>query len=281
MTKFYYTAALSTLVLFHVASSFLIVPSNHPRLSSSNTAFFATQDDGDISMEACSNMKKAGEFMVEAFWLNSPQQLVLPDVTVSDSAKEKLMEEQIADLELKYGERLGKPYLGTTLIQAVDKAGEILGMVALEVSLLDMNVGDTISSNKSEDWIKSSVASLGPKQRRLYKNAKVSKICKELMPSHLEAVAVLSNLVVSPTARRMGIAQKLVDETQRVAKEEWKYDTLWLRVEAENEAARTLYEDKLGFTQKYVLPNAAGLRVGGDTFEKISTETLVLSKSMA
>jgi len=281
MVKFYYALVASTSVLFRATSSFVVIPSHCHRLSSSRTVTFASKGDEDISIGACDNMEKAGKFMVDAFWLNSPQKLVLEDVTVTEEMKERLIEEQVADLEDKYGERLGKRTLDTTLLQITDGTGEILGLVGLEVSLLDTDVGDTISSTASEDWIKSSVASLGPKQRRLYKSAKVSKICEELMLPHLEAVPVLSNLVVSPTARRMGIAQKLCDATLKIARDDWKYDTIWLRVESENEAARTLYQQKLGFSKIYVLPDASGLRIGSEELEKVKVETLVMCKMIA
>lgn len=219
--------------------------------------------------------------MIDAFWLKSPQGLVIDD-EVSDSTKASLLQEQVLDFEDKYGERLGQRTLNTALLQARNEDnGELAGLVAVEVTLLDKKIGDTISSSKSENLVKTTVASLGPKERRAYKNAPVEQVCEELMSPDLEAVAVLSNLVVSPSARRLGIAKQLCDAVESLAAKEWQYKTLWLRVESENQAARTLYEDKLGFSQQYALPDATGLRIQDGSFASVSAETLVMSKTIA
>lgn len=228
--------------------------------------------EGDIQLAAA--------FMVDAFWLNSPQGLVL-DESVNENTKKGLIQHQVDDLLEKYGERMGKRSLDTVLIQAVDSSTkEILGLVGLEVSLLNKDIGDTLSTTKSDNLLKNAVASLGPKDRRLYKSASVQQIATELLPPELEAVAVLSNLVVSPTARRRGIAQMLCAQVERVANDEWGYPTLYLRVEQDNAAARTLYETKLGFSEKYVLPGAMGVRIQDGSFSMIQADTLVLCKNL-
>ncbi|KAI2511029.1 FR47-like protein [Fragilaria crotonensis] len=233
---------------------------------------------GRITSEV--DIQLAAAFMVDAFWLNSPQGLVL-DESVNDGTKKGLIEHQVDDLLEKYGERMGKRSLDTVLIQAVDSSTkEILGLVGLEVSLLNKDIGDTLSTTKSDNLLKNAVASLGPKDRRLYKSASVQQIATELLPPELEAVAVLSNLVVSPTARRRGIAQMLCAQVERVANDEWGYPSLYLRVEQDNAAARTLYETKLGFSEKYVLPGAMGVRIQDGSFSVIQADTLVLCKNL-
>lgn len=226
---------------------------------------------------APTDMDRAASFMVDAFWLNSPQGLCLSDSGTSDTAA--LLQEQAHDFTEKYGERMGKRVLDTVLIQGMED-NELLGLVCLEVSLLDTTVGDVISATKSEDLLRMAVAGLGPKQRREYKSATVQRICTELLPPHMEAVVVLSNLVVSPNARRRGIAKQLCEEAERVAGE-WGYGALYLRVEEENEAARTLYEKLLGFTKQYELTEAQGIRIdGAGAFVEVDAPTLVLSKDL-
>jgi len=227
-----------------------------------------------VEISSATDLPNAAKFMVDAFWLNSPQNLVLES---GDS--ESLISEQADDLQDKYGERMGKRVLVSTLMQARSD-DELVGLVGLEISLLDKDLGDTISSTKSEELLKQAVASLGPKQRRQYRDASVKDIATELLPPHLEPVAVLSNLVVSPKARRQGIAQQLCAEAERLVRSEWGYDELYLRVEAENEAARGLYEGKLGFTQRFSVPEAMGVRVSGGSFSQVDIEILVLAKKL-
>jgi hypothetical protein len=157
-----------------------------------------------VSIRSEADIQAAAEFMVDAFWLNSPQGLVLDDI-VSDATKKSLIQQQADDLQEKYGERMGKRLLEAALLQAVrfDYKSN-LGLVGMEVSLLDKDIGDTLSITKSDELLKNAVASLGPKQRRQYKGASVIDIATELLPPPLEAVVVLSNLVVSPAARRLG-----------------------------------------------------------------------------
>lgn len=228
------------------------------------------------------DMARAASFMVDAFWLNSPQGLCLS--TDASSNSDSLVQEQAHDFTEKYGERMGKRVLDTMLIQAIGEGDELLGLVGLEVSLLDKTSGDIVSATKSQDLLKMAVASLGPKQRREYKKATVQQICTELLPSHLEAVVVLSNLVVSPQARRRGIAQQLCREAERISggSEEWGYDALYLRVEEQNEAARTLYENLMGFTKQYELSDATGIRIdeSGSNFVEVDAPILVLSKTL-
>lgn len=266
------TLQLSTCKAFLITTRAQVCPSHLFSTAADTVSMGRITSEGDIQLAAA--------FMVDAFWLNSPQGLVL-DESVNENTKKGLIQHQVDDLLEKYGERMGKRSLDTVLIQAVDSSTkEILGLVGLEVSLLNKDIGDTLSTTKSDNLLKNAVASLGPKDRRLYKSASVQQIATELLPPELEAVAVLSNLVVSPTARRRGIAQMLCAQVERVANDEWGYPTLYLRVEQDNAAARTLYETKLGFSEKYVLPGAMGVRIQDGSFSMIQADTLVLCKNL-
>jgi hypothetical protein len=230
-----------------------------------------------------SDIKEAAKFMVNAFWLHSPQGLLLDDaLTLSDSDQEALVQHQIADFQEKYGERMGQRILKTSLQRAIDsKTNECLGLVGLELSLLNIDLGDTLSTTKSEEMIKRAVASLGPKQRRQYKDASVDEIARELLPPEWKVVAVLSNLVVSPSARRRGLAKALCDRVECIASgPEWRYSNLYLRVESENLAARDLYQKKLGFQMEYELTGVPGMRVHSGRFSEIPVDTLILSKRL-
>jgi len=235
-----------------------------------------------------SSIANAAKFMVDAFWLQSPQQLIQDasndSSELSESAKASLINIQADDLMGKYGERMGKRKLDALILAASesgDAQSNLQGMVTIEVRLLDKQ-NDILSSDASEFKLTQAVASLGPKQRREFKNASVIDIANQLLPPDISAVAVLANLCVSPTARRKGIAAKLCNEAERLAKEELGFDEMFLRVEAENEAAKRLYEEKLGYECVLEAEGATALRVDGNagTFVEVSSDIVVLKKKI-
>jgi len=232
----------------------------------------------------------AAKFMVDAFWLQSPQQLIDgggDPSAVSEATKSSLTNIQADDLLSKYGERMGKRKLDALIVVASDgskdtkslSANDILGLVTIEVRLLNSN--DLLSADESEFRLTQAVASLGPKQRREYKDASVLDIARELLPPEVTAVCSLSNLCTSPKARRMGIAAKLCSEAERLAKEELSFDEIYLSVEAENEAAKKLYETKLGYQCKFET-NAVALRVDAERggFVEVESDIVVMSKKL-
>mmetsp|Transcript_41955 Transcript_41955/g.89352 ORF Transcript_41955/g.89352 Transcript_41955/m.89352 type:complete len:312 (-) Transcript_41955:231-1166(-) len=240
------------------------------------------------------SIQNAAKFMVDAFWLQSPQQLVQgagDSSEVSESQKASLINTQANDLMSKYGERLGKRKLDALILVAVeggDASGGALstvenlqGMVTVEVRLLDKQ-NDILSADASEFKLTQAVASLGPKQRREFKDASVIDIANQLLPPDISAVAVLANLCVSPSARRKGIAVKLCSEAQRMAKEKFGFEEIFLRVETTNEAAKALYEDKLGYECVLEAEAATALRVDGNAgaFVEVESAIVVLKKKI-
>lgn len=233
----------------------------------------------------------AAKFMVDAFWLQSAVDGSDDPSNISDAAKSSLLNIQADDLMSKYGERMGRRKLDALIVVASDggrsndngkllSAEDMLGLVTIEVRLL--NAHDILSSDESERMLTQAVASLGPKQRREYKDASVLDIARELLPPEITAVCSLSNLCVSSVARRRGIAAKLCREAERLAKEELCFDEIHLRVEAKNESARKLYEDKLGYQRKYEAESARALRVDAQrgVFVEVASDILVMNKKL-
>ena len=242
-----------------------------------------------------SSVYNAAKFMVDAFWLQSPQQLIqTPDDSIpeiSEPVKSKLITQQADDLMKKYGERLGKRKLDACLLVALDcgdiggtlsSTDNVLGMVTIEVRLLDAGSGDILGADVSEHMLTQAVASLPPSKRREYKNASVMDIVRELLSSEISAVCSLSNLCVAPSARRKGVAAKLCEEAERLAKEKFGFDEMFLRVEAENEAAKRLYDAKLGYESKFEVISATALRVDGvsGAFVEVTSNIAVMSKKL-
>uniref|UniRef100_A0A7S1UZ18 N-acetyltransferase domain-containing protein n=1 Tax=Grammatophora oceanica TaxID=210454 RepID=A0A7S1UZ18_9STRA len=264
--------------------------SSSSRGSTLVAATTTTTDPGTISLVECEgspdDIMDAATHMVDCFWLNSPQSLLVSaddGATVDSNVRANLVDHQAQDLTEQFGERLGKRQLDTTLIKAVMMADEgTVGMVCVDVRLMDessSSIPQILGAVQSEQMLKNTVASLGPKQRRQYKDASAQEIAKQLLPPTLVPIVLLSNLSVSPKARRVGLAQRLCEDAERVAKS-WGYTELHLKVEAGNEAARSLYETKMKFVQQAVLKDEAAIRVDGDTFVEVQADTLLLSKKL-
>ena len=227
----------------------------------------------------------AASFLVDAFWLGSPRQWLdeAAGTVTSDVVKRRLVEEQAADLMKYYGERMGKRVLNSCLVFATHGDGIPLGMLGMQVLLLDSTEGNILTAEQSEAVLTNAVASLGPKQRRQYKDASAQQIAEELLPPSLEAICFFSNLAVSPNARRQGIAFQLCQEVERIAKQgEWNFDSVYLKVEIDNEAAVRLYEDKLDYVCAYTIEADPAIRLDTAAGEFIGTTeaTLLLKKAL-
>ena len=102
-----------------------------------------------------SSIDNAAKFMVDSFWLQSPQQLIQNTESsqeVSDAAKTSLTKIQADDLMSKYGERMGARKLDAIILAAMDGEDDttnndngvellatdnVKGFVTIEVRLLD------------------------------------------------------------------------------------------------------------------------------------------------
>lgn len=267
---------------FPLSTKYHIEPLHSP---SSGTLFLSTSpDESTIRLTECSgeeaDIQSVASFMVDAFWLQSPQQLIVEgDGEISESTRAALLEEQTRDLMDKYGERLGKRLLDSCLLTAVE-GDELLGAVGIEVCLFDKANEEIIGAEKSEFMLKNAVASLGPKQRRQYKDSSVQEIATELLPPEISGICCLSNLCVSPNARRKGIAKKLCDAVEETASE-WGFNDMFLKVESDNTAAKDLYESKMGYSVECTLTDEVALRVDAESgFVETTADTLILKKPL-
>lgn len=190
------------------------------------------------------------------------------------------MLEQMADFVAKYGERMGNRKLPSILLAARND-GQIIGLVGMEVTLLDATTThDIVDAADAETTLRQAVAGLRPKQRRSFKDATVNEIVTKLLPNY-QVVCCLSNLAVSPMARRRGIAAQLCHQVDDLACK-WQFDRLYLKVEAENAAARDLYERRLGYQIVAEVNDATGIRLDLDSgsFVQVDVPLLLLSKPL-
>lgn len=225
-------------------------------------------------------LNAAGSFLVDSFWLGSEHHMLKDDVEMTPDARMNLIVEQAADLQEKYGERMGRRLANACVVGALDEeTKELIGLATLKETLMINN--DVVEAEKAEAIAQNAVASLGPKQRREYKNAPIAKLAEELLSPDTKAVCVLSNLAVGKKARRKGVARALCDEIEALA-DDWGFGEVHLLVESENKVARTLYENRLDY--KLVATNVAApaLRVDFETgeFVQVQQDTLVMAKQL-
>ncbi|KAL3827421.1 hypothetical protein ACHAXA_003155 [Cyclostephanos tholiformis] len=203
--------------------------------------------------------------------------------SASDACMSSLADIQARDLMDKYGERMGKRKLDAAVIAAVEDDGTdgMRGLVTVEVRLMERG-RDLLSSEESEFALTRAVSSLGPKQRKEYKDASVMDIANGLLSPDYVAVCSLSNLCVSHSVRRRGVAVRLCLEAERVAREIFGFDEIYLRVEKSNIAALRLYEKRLGYLRAFDVTGATALRVdvNAGSFVEVNTDIAVLRKKI-
>ena len=92
---------------------------------------------------------------------------------------------------------------------------------------------------------------------------------------------MLSNLATNAQKRNRGIAKTLCEECEGLVKE-WGFTELYLLVESENEAARKLYQDRLGYQVAFTKEGETALRadVESGTFTEVTADTLFLVKNI-
>ena len=256
-----------------------------PRCSSSNLYSTSTKVIIQPVKDDPSSIAKVSSFMMDSFW-TPLSQIDDPngDYSTSSASYTSLTQVVKEDLDSRYGEIMGKRQLNSCLLGAFAETEEddrLVGMVGVDVTLVDPSESILYTREDAETKLRNTVAALGPKQRREYKNASVCDIVQALLPN-LNAVVVLTNLAVSTTQRRMGVGKLLCQEVERLTKEEWEMDALYLRVEAQNGAARGLYESTLGYQEAWVESDAVALRANWESgvFEERTCETLSLVKSL-
>ncbi|CBJ49195.1 conserved unknown protein [Ectocarpus siliculosus] len=171
------------------------------------------------------DIPETAEFFVENFW----------DDAVAPSQKRSLVRELVSDYRRRYGTLMGNRKLQSMLMVARGNGGEIIGCIAVEVSVC---MGERV----------------GVKARGISPNAEGA----ELRP-------ILANLAVARSERRKGLAKRLVKHCEDVCRG-WGYDEVLLLVEENNKRARRLYS-KLGYKMlfrdtkaKKILPDSYQIR---------------------
>lgn len=245
------------------------------------------------------SLRQAARFMVDAYWLSSPSSLIIgADGSISgqsnntaaavltmDEARNQLAEDQLDDFVGRYDGRRMDRLLHSRLLTAIGSVAgsvkpEMLGIVGMEVRLCDKESQVIHSTQQSEEIILESIVN-GEKDDMIHLPHCVPMLVDERLPPEFSAVCVLSNLAVSPKARRQGLANKLCKEVERLAESYCGCDQVYLEVEESNVAARRLYEDKLGYAP-HCKGDAPAKRVDLATgrFVDVKMPTLVMVKNV-
>jgi len=224
------------------------------------------------------SLNKAANFMMDSFWLQPPHIIGSGD-ELSSNLKSNLVSTQVQDMNDRYGERIGKRLFRTSFLGAYDSDETLVGIVGIEENLLNVETKEIMSNKNSENKLKEALTVLRPKERRTLKGCSTVELCGELIPD-FEYIATLNNLAVSPTKRRMGIGTELCKNVESITQKQWDHECIFLKVEAENDSARNLYEEK-GYELVVVDKKATSLRLCAESgrFEEYPTEMLILKKS--
>ena len=254
------------------------------------------------------SLRKAAELMVDAYWLASPISLIAKehDCPRSDDGvrsptpsfeevRNNLINAQLQDFVERYDASRRDRLLHSRLLTAVghptdlahgsnSQESEILGIVGMEVRICDKASKTIHSTQESERMILDAFTgdNVAIRQQAMNTPTCIPRLVDDLLPAELSAVCVLSNLAVSPKARRQGLATRLCKEVERLARNYCGCASVYLEVEAINTAARKLYGEILGY-ERLCEANAPAKRVdlnSGD-FIEIVAPTLVLSKDVS
>ncbi len=263
-----------------------------------STTLFSTKASSSSSLtirpfgEDEASINKASEFMLQSFWIP----LSLEEGKSEDDVNTKPLLQSIKEeFTARYGEIMGRRTLKSCLLSAYDISSEeekLVGIVGIDMTLIDTENQIQYSRNEAESTIKKVVSSLGPKQRREYKDSTVAEIVNDLLPPHFSVGAVLSNLAVGLDQRKRGIGLELCNFVEEFvvggdqdgeSRDSWCVDDIYLRVEEDNTPARNLYEQKMGYECAWVEDNAVALRADLKTgeFEEIEKTTLSLRKKLS
>lgn len=233
-------------------------------------------------------IQEVATFLIDAYWLSTPRLWTDVNVSCDIPAQATILQKEAADyLRTQYGERMGKRLLRTCIIAAEGNTAldsdssdtSIAGLLCMHELIWDND--NILPDDESEAMLRNAVAAIGPKDRRLYKDATAIDIATKLLPQSNKAVCVFSNLAVSPAFRRQGVGAQICRVAEDVAKE-WGYDYLHLKVEAENIAAAQLYQNNLGYMLEQNLPADPAIRLNlrAASFVETTVETLILSKKV-
>lgn len=208
-----------------------------PSAASGNGDRISVTDDY-MDIEVCS------KFFVESFWEKSTTTL---DRTVefNDRTRSAVQQEQLRDLQDRYGKLLGERKLKSALVVMRDDAGAIEACCGLELAVADTDAFECLPRAEGENMLKGGLAALGGRARNELRGQPVQQLALRVLPEGYALIPVLSNLAVRETSRGRGLGKDVCERCAVIARG-WGFSEMMLLVEEANGPARKLYES-LGY----------------------------------
>ncbi len=268
-------AAIATLTLAYAATTSTTRPQNRKPNLPPGIATTATQPSeyNIATAKTPHQLHKAASAFVQAYWDATPDR-------VPKLLHDELVRSHYADMENRYSELVGARRLQSTLLVANERgaataandataagandAAEVLALVGCEVAVVNLAEQKVLPRREGEALFRSRLTAMGARQRNEMRNAPLDELSRAVLPEAHQLFAVLSNLAVTRSHRRRGLARALCSEVEAVAAQ-WRSagELLLLQVEEANMPARELYE-RLGFEEQWADEDATATRIAID-----------------
>ena len=225
--------------------------------------------DDYMDIEVCS------KFFVESFWEKSTTTMSRP-VEMTNSQRKAVEQEQLRDLQDRYGKLLGERKLKSALVVLRDQEGRIEACCGVELAVADTEAFELLARAEGEQMLKGGLAALGGRSRNELRGQPVQMVAARVLPQGYALIPVLSNLAVRESSRGQGLAKQVCQQCEVIAAG-WGFSEMMLLVEEANAPARKLYES-LGY-QRVWTRNLNAARVAADgqgalTTEKVPTNAM-------
>ena len=215
-------------------------PSPSPSESSGVSQRMSVTDDY-MDIDVCS------KFMTESFWEKGTTVSRAAGEMLDAKVRSALQQEQLRDLQDRYGKLTGERKLKSALVVLRDDSGDIEACCGVEIAVADTDVFELLPRAEGESLLKGGLASLGGRARNELRGQPIQVVAGRVLPEGYALIPVLSNLAVRQSSRGKGLAKEVCQRVE-VISGSWGFRELMLLVEEGNAPACKLYES-LGYTR--------------------------------
>jgi ribosomal protein S18 acetylase RimI-like enzyme len=189
-------------------------------------------------------LQDVSEFFIDAFWTSK---VSLPTTaraakTLTDRQERELYQSQSSEFQKRYFNSNRQAELLIFRSSTKKKTNGIQSRAAAT----QMNIYDGLSDSLDKEI----AACVGVEVERIPTGSLRGPI--------VDTAPLMSNLAVSRSYRRQGLARRLVREVERMVQEDWGYSVCYLYVERQNQGAIKLYR-KLGYSPLWTDASASTL----------------------
>jgi len=244
---------------FNPSSPAFFRGANHAAKNRVRSPLAGAEDEYDIIFEKGKEAQlfEAAGFSTDYMWGSSTTfELEGP---MSVRTREAVLGAEKDDMVARYGEIVGSRRFDSQLISARDKkTGELVGIVGVEVAVLDMMEGKVFERRDADNMVKDEIGRMSVRERAPFRQMTITETMAKLFPEYTVS-ALLANLVIAPSTRGKGLGRVLCAKCEEKARE-WGMPGIVLQVEEANAAGRPLYQ-KLGYQDIHVNPDGQAQRI--------------------